>query len=66
MKELVTIEKGRYQALLEKEKELASNTRRFQELHSKIRDLENRLFTLVVTDKLAKELVTLGDYEKND
>lgn len=64
MKELVTIEKGRYQTLLDKEQDLSRTNRRLQDLYTKHADLERRYFELLTTNKMATELVKLGDYEK--
>lgn len=64
MKELVTIEKGRYNNLLDREQELGRVNKRLQDLHTKYTDLERRYFTLLTTKRLAGELINLGDYEQ--
>jgi hypothetical protein len=65
MKELVTIEKGRYQALLNREQDLSKTNRLLQELHLAFADLQKRYFELLTTKKLATDLVSLGDYVKS-
>lgn len=64
MKELVTIEKGRYNNLLNREQELTKLNRRLQDLHEKYKNLERRYFNMLTTDKIASEMLALGDYEQ--
>lgn len=63
MRQLVTIEKGHYENLLAKERELDRVNKINGELNRKCTDLELRLFTLLTTKELAESIVNLGKRE---
>lgn len=63
MLDRTSIETQRYNKLLKAEYQLGKQTIAMQELQRKYRDLEERHYMLLLSDnKLAKEIVKLGDY----
>jgi hypothetical protein len=62
MKELVTVEKAKYEALLKLQQVHKDLERKYSQMAQKYADLERRHFTVLTTKKLADELVNLGNY----
>lgn len=62
MKELITVEKGKWESLQRIERENKELQRRISELHTRYRDLERRHFELITTKAVADNILKLGDY----
>lgn len=63
VKELITIEKGKYNELVNAKSALQEQTRRFLKLKEEYRDLEKRHYILLLNNKeRVDSLVKLGDY----
>jgi len=64
LKELVTVEKAKYEALLKLQQEYKNLERRYGQICQKYTDLERRHFEVLTTKELADSVINLGNYAR--
>jgi hypothetical protein len=65
MKELITVEKSYISGLLHKEFRLEQEEAKNRVLKQQYRDLEKRLYTMLMSEQHAEAVMQLGNYDES-